>query len=121
MATEKDRNLVQFLLNGTNSGEVKWEATAVVDQYASIFKGKYTITVDRGELDRSAGYFYFLTLKDNLDKELLQLLSGEIPQIKELFHKAARASLNVDAAIDEIIGDSSIGGPPKVKDDDIPF
>jgi hypothetical protein len=119
MATEKDQALVQFLLRGTQGGRVKWEPTAVQEQYATSFKGKYTVTVDRGE-QRSGEPYFFLTLKDSDDRQLLELNDSQCRDVATLFFRAARASLNVDAAIDEIIGEDA-DAPPAIDDKDIPF
>ena len=99
MATNKDYELVRFLLSGTDSGSIKWEPTAEPEQYTTSFKGKYTVTVNKGEDE------YWLSLNDENDRQLLNTTNDEDPNVGLLYHRALRASLNVDAAIDEIIGD----------------
>jgi hypothetical protein len=122
MATEKDFALVRFLLASTKDGRIKWEPTAKENQYASSFKGKYTVTVDKGR-DRDGDDLYWLSLIDSDGRELLSLYDAEVGgQISNLFYGAARASLDVDKAIDEIIGGSTeAAGGTEITDDDIPF
>jgi hypothetical protein len=114
MPTRKDYDFLQFVINGTESGKVRWEPTAERDQYAASFKGKYTVIVDRGVIQSTGQPFYWMALKDTDDRELLKITEEESALIPDLFHKAARASLNVDAAIDEIMSE-------QITDEDIPF
>lgn len=45
MATDKDIALVNFLLSETEKGNVRWEATARLDEFTTSLRGKYNITV----------------------------------------------------------------------------
>lgn len=116
MATEKDIDLINFLLAETEKGNIRWEATARLEQFTTSLKGKYNVTIDR----RIAGTFgtptaspndspYSLRLTDAEDREFLALTEDDYARIKDLFDLARRRSLNVDAAIDEILGSSSSG------------
>lgn len=107
MATQKDFQLVQYLLERTNSRAVSWEATAENDQYVASFKGKYNVLVDKGT--RNNSNYYWLTLRDKDEREMLKLYDSDVDLIRPLYEQAERNSLNVDEAIDEIL------------DDDIPF
>ena len=117
MATERDHALIEFLFKGTQSGTVHWEATAVANQFATSFKGKYGVLIDRGFDEREERYW--VTLKDDTEaRELLRITDDESNLVRSLYHMAQRASLNVDEAIDEIL---SSGADTKLNDEDIPF
>lgn len=113
MATEKDLALIDFLVEKTDSGEIRWEPTADTDQFTTSFKGKYNVTVDKGAGGDQVSYW--VTLKDENGRELLVVYQWEHELIKNLFYLARRRSLNVDTAIDEIMGGS------RKDDEDIPF
>jgi hypothetical protein len=98
MATDKDGALIDFLVEGTDRGHVRWEPTAMQSEFTTSFKGKYNVTL--GEADE----FFWLKLVDADNRELLMLTSGAFPALRKLFGKVRRDSLDVDAAIDEIIG-----------------
>lgn len=100
MATEKDLALLDFLLKGTDSGEIRWEPTAADSEFTTSLKGKYNITVGRS---RRPDYSY-LKMVDADNRELLLITSEESVFVGQLFDMAKRQSLNVDAAIDEILG-----------------
>jgi hypothetical protein len=106
MATEKDREFVVYLLNKTRSYEVKWEATAQEMQYATYFKGKYVVFIDKSYVGGSIEPSYWMSMKDDqTGREMLRLRDSEVPFVDDLYELAERASLNVDAAIDEIMKD----------------
>lgn len=111
MATEKDIALVDFLLAETAKGDVKWEATAQLEQFTTSLKGKYNVTIDRpiNRLNPFTDPTCRLRLADAGDRELLVLTERDHSQISNLFDLARRTSLNVDAAIDEILGRASSG------------
>lgn len=112
MATEKDYALIEFLLKGTESGRIKWEPTAEPAQYATSLKGKYVVTVDATTPTRGPDT-YWVKLIDEQGREILRLDDEEAGgNIHALFQKVRRASMNVDAAIDDIL---------QITDEDIPF
>lgn len=108
MATEKDRNFVDFLVEATRSGKLKWEATADVNEFAAGVKGKYKAIV--AQRTRSSGFETYvdeqLTLRNVDDRELIDINSNEYRSVRDLYELARRNALNVDAALDEIMGDS---------------
>ena len=109
MATEKDIAFVDFLLAETEKGDIKWEATARLQQFTTSLKGKYNVTIDRPyNLDNPTDVAR-LKLTDIEDQELLVLTERDYARISDLFDLARRMSLNVDAAIDEILGSASSG------------
>jgi hypothetical protein len=109
MATEKDRAFVEFILEQTKAGKLKWEVTADESKFTVSFKGKYRVTVDRYYDEDHNTYRFWLTLFDASDRELLRVTAGDSPLVTELFFLAQRNSLNVDSAIDEIMGGHSDG------------
>lgn len=76
-------------------------------------KGKYNITLDRVTSHDEIGYW--ASLKNTEGRELLTVHHWVSKNIKPLFELARRRSLNVDAAIEEIMGDNASTDP------DIPF
>ena len=111
MATEKDNALVQFLINGTDNGKIRWEPTARQGQFTTSFKGTYNVTVQKGF---SAGEYEYLLRLSDAENEILQVSDNEIGDLVTLFKKAQRTAFSVDSAIDEIMGEGE-------KKDDIPF
>lgn len=116
MATEKDRNFVNFLMEQTHAGKVKWEPTASRDEYAAGVKGKYKVIIT--QMDLREGYDSVevekLILRDVDDRALIEITSREWNGVSDLYELARRNALNVDAALDEIMGDAT-------GDEDIPF
>ena len=106
MATDKDRALVEYLKGGTESGEVRWEPTAQSNEFSASLKGKYVVVIHRQGTD------CWLQLRDAEDRELLRLNLSDFydGRISWLFDQAQRSALNVDSAIDEILGGGGEGG-----------
>jgi hypothetical protein len=125
MPTEKDNQFVQFVVDNTKSGKLRWEITADPTKFVASFKGKYKVTIDRGETHDGEPY-HWMTLLDDAERELTQVYGRQNRLVAELFDLARRNSLNVDKAIDEIMGDGLGDDPAKspgspVTDEDIPF
>lgn len=102
MATSKDYEFIAYLLRMTRENQITWEPTAQEMQYAASFKGRYTVVIDKAFVARDARYW--LAMKDESGRELLHLKSDDVSDLGELYEMAERISLNVDAAIDEIMG-----------------
>ena len=97
MVSSKDILLVKFLAEETEAGRMKWEFTANEDQFVTAVKGKYKLMVMKlGN--------YFLRMLDKDDKVLLSISSNEYAPVEELFESVRRVALNVDEAIDDILG-----------------
>ncbi len=125
MPTERDNEFVQFLVNNTKAGKLRWEITADPTKFVAGFKGKYKVTIDRGSDDEDRPY-YWMTLLDDSERELMQVYGYHNALVVELFDLARRNSLNVDAAIDEIMEGGLDDDKPKsssgpITDEDIPF
>jgi len=114
MATEKDLAFVKFLTQQTKSDKVGWEPTAEDQQFTASFKGKYNVIVDKSLQDNED--FYWIELQDAEGKQLLVVNSDESEQIEVLFDLVQRKVLNVDEALDEIMGPEA-----EITDEDIPF
>jgi hypothetical protein len=100
MATEKDLAFIRFLVEGTKAQTIHWEPTAEPDQYLTSFKGKYSVTIDEA---RGA---YWLTMLSQDNIQMLEIKHHEAPaDLQELYLLAQREANNVDAAIDDIMGD----------------
>jgi hypothetical protein len=121
MATQKDLNFVAFVVQQTKEEKIQWESTADDEKFIVSLKGKYKVAIDRAYRDGEP--YDYLTLLDDSDRELLRVYDSETSMVAQLFELAKRNSLNVDAAIDEIMSDEPAkkdkGGP--TTDEDIPF
>ena len=106
MATEKDRNFIDFILEGTRSGKVKWEATAASNEFTTSIKGTYKIVVNQH--DEFSGYdkitVTYFSLRDVNDQELVGVPASVVTSVYELYELARRNALNVDAVLDDIMG-----------------
>ena|ERR1700722_4523046 len=119
--TEKDIQFVQFIYDQTQNGKLHWEATADPAKFVVSFKGKYKVTLDKNyDEDRGKTYFY-LTLLDDSERELLTIFDSKLAVVKDLFYLAEREALKVDTAIDEIMGGGPSGSGKPITDEDIPF
>lgn len=103
MPTEKDHALLQHLIDSTDTGSIKWETTAEDYQFRTGFKGKYDVTVDKSYMPNGDEYYWMILTDVEADRELVRISYAEANAVRELYLKAQRASLNVDAVIDEII------------------
>lgn len=97
MATQKDLELVNFLSNGTATGQIQWQATAESDQFVTALRGKYAVRIGK------VGSVSYLNMKDLEDRELLSVTSEDSYSVELLFDSVRRAALKVDDAIDEIL------------------
>jgi len=107
MATSKDYQLVNHLIQQTAERQIKWEPTATEMQFATTLKGKYVITVDK-TFSRVSQPSYWMTMTDSSGREMLRLTHSDMGQVSTLYDQIERVALNVDAAIDEIVGDGGI-------------
>jgi hypothetical protein len=117
--TSKDKELVDFIFNGTSNGTVRWEATALENQLLATLRGSHSVTITREPVNEPD----ILTLRNSSGQEILVLDASDDQRINSIYPRALRGAFNVDKAIDEIIGpDTEPGlsvGP--ITDEDIPF
>ncbi|PYT51583.1 MAG: hypothetical protein DMG43_13590 [Acidobacteria bacterium] len=97
MLTNKDTEFIQYLMESTREGKLRWEPTAVTNEFATSLKGKYKINV------RMLGPTRVITMADLDDRELLTVTSEDYAPVWDLFDAARRVALDVDSAIDEIL------------------
>lgn len=98
MITEKDSKLLDYLLENTAAGKIRWQPTASDDQFTASFKGKYNVVITSGRSD------YYLRMEDDAEREMLAISNEEDDRnrVHDIFQAARRIALDVDAAIDEI-------------------
>jgi hypothetical protein len=124
MPTEKDTEFLQFIVDNTKTGKLRWEITADPTKFVASFKGKYKVTIDQGEDDDGESYCW-MTLMNDSERELTKIYGRRHGLVVDLFDLARRNSLNVDSVIDEIMADGLDDDPPKsnspITDEDIPF
>lgn len=103
----KDSALLEFIIEGTRAGRIRWELTANLSTFTTSFKGKYSVLVFPKALrDPETGDLmdgFVLKLTDGNEQELLGVTSLEDVRIAQIHYLARRAALNVDTAIDEIM------------------
>lgn len=108
--TEKDGKFIEALVVATQAGRVKWEPTAVEDEYTTSFKGKFSVLTKKTPPD-----WYGVQVVDSGEREMLEYSGREDDLgyerwtlIRTLFDLSRRNALAVDEALDEFIKD--IGG-----------
>lgn len=106
---KKDEALVDFIVNGTENGTLRWEPTANDNEFLTTLRGVLSVTILR---PRGEGPDV-LTLRNSNGQAVLELTAWDDGRITGIFPKARRNAFDVDTMIDSIIN------PPK--DDDIPF
>jgi hypothetical protein len=109
MATKKDLEFVDYVFAQTKEGTISWEPTADEDKFVSSVKGKYKVTLARGFDREDEQYYFWLGLSDESGRELLKIYSLESPVLEIMFTLVRRDALNVDKALDEIMGGSGAG------------
>jgi hypothetical protein len=97
MLTNKDREFIQYLLQSTQDGKLRWESTATTNEFVTAIKGKYKVSV------RLLGGTHVIAMTDLDDRELLTVISDDYAPVSDLFDSARRVALDVDSAIDEIL------------------
>ena len=111
--TDKDREFVSKLVEGTKNGRVKWEPTAIENQFTVSFRGKFNVLVQRIEPSTFA-----FAMRDPNDREMFQTtidrdelsqrdyqVTLDYQSLSDLFFTAQRVAFSTDEAIDEILGD----------------
>ena len=97
MLTSKDTEFIQYLLQSTKEGKLRWESTASTNEFVTSIKGKYKI------MAKSLGSTRVITMSDLDDRELLTVTSDDYAPVWDLLDAARRVALDVDSAIDEIL------------------
>jgi len=109
--TNKDKLLVDFIIEGTKNGTLRWEPTASEDELLATLRGSHAITIRRFQdfPDR-------LKLRNSNGQEVLELDGNDDQRINTIYRLAQRNAFDVDKTIDEILGPDR-----PITDDDIPF
>jgi hypothetical protein len=100
MITEKDRALLQYLVDNTTNGTLRWEPTAERSEFTAPLRGKYLALVQRTNIDT-------LRLVNGEGEVMLTIDENDDKAVEHLWELARRNAFNTDKAIDEIIGGSS--------------
>jgi hypothetical protein len=131
MTTNKDVELVEFIVSSTKNGTVRWEAGAGNAFIASL-RGDHTVTIEHYESEPDILY-----LRNREGQVILQIDEGDLNSVGRLFELARRNAYDIDNVIDEIMGREPGQKPPNPKtppdrktppnprtplsDEDIPF
>ena len=109
----KALQLFQEVLTETKAGRIKWEPTASESEYFSVLPGGFTIAVrtwdERDDWGTESPQLA-LVLRSG-EQELLRV-TADVDGVgwrglTELFESARRRALNVDAAVDKLLGELS--------------
>ena len=113
MKDPKALELFREVLSKTKAGRIQWEPTANESEYFSVLPGGFTIAVltwdERDEWGNKSQQIA-LVLRSG-EQELLRV-TPEVDDVgwaglNELFEAARRRALNVDAAVDRLLGELS--------------
>lgn len=96
-----DAELVGKLMDASENGRVNWQKTAVTDQYAAAFGGKWTVTIDKSTVDNED--YYWLSINNAEGEEILKIFGSEDKRVERLFEVARRHALRVNEAIKDLI------------------
>jgi hypothetical protein len=122
MEDPKALQLFREVLNKTRSGRINWEASASEFGYFAVLPGGSLTLMKIGGLashglaglteslaDNLLGRDYVLTLSGEEDQDLLRVTSQvggvTLPEFNELFERAKRQALRVDAKVDRLLGE----------------
>jgi hypothetical protein len=114
MEDQKALQLFQEVLAKTKAGRIRWEPTASETQYASILPSGHALLVSMSHRENSYGdplsdAFVLVLRRRDIEQELLRVTSdvdgvGE-EGLSELYEFARRRALQVDATVDQVLGD----------------
>lgn len=120
--TNKDKALIDFIVDATAKGTMRWEPTASENEFLATLRGSHIVTITRNDQDPDV-----LTLRNANGQEILVLDGNDDNRINRIHRSAQRNAFDVDKTIDEIIGPAltpeskpeTTSGP--ITDEDIPF
>lgn len=103
---DKDEKFIDTLTAATADGRIRWEPTAVEDEYTASYKGKFSVLVKKKSPD-----WYGIRVVDPAEREMLEysgVEGGELPyrdwaNIRHLFDLARRNALAVENSLDDFI------------------
>jgi hypothetical protein len=106
--TDKERQLVQQLLEKTRAKAIPWEATARENEFVAPYKGHVTFTVSKYDDPDRYGDSFKLVMRDPGDREMLEIKCDFIPDaeaLSALYRAAHDSALKVEETIDAILDD----------------
>lgn len=103
--TDKERELVQQLLEKTRAKTIPWEATADENEFVAPFKGQATFTISRDPSE-----VFRLVMRNVENREMLEVdslsgLANDAQQLATLYRAAHDSALNVEETLDAILKD----------------
>ena len=116
MANDKLIRLARLIYEKTKNGEIKWEATAdegtfqaSLSNYSILIKRSPTVSMLAPTALLSTTYFYFILQICNEQGQVIEELTQSEAaaadfKIEELFELARRMAMDVEKALDELIG-----------------
>ncbi len=106
--SQKEEELVQQLLEKTESKVIPWEPTAKENQFVAPFRGNVTFTVLRYE-NEYGNAFHRLIMRDSEDREMFSLDTGENfvvrGNLEKLYKAAHDTALRVEETIEIVLDD----------------
>jgi len=114
--TEKERQLVQQLLEKTRVKAIPWEPTASDNEFVAPYKGHVTFTVSKHDDPSYYGDSFKLTMRDPGNREMLVIedrsglpaATGEEQTgalLATLYRAAHDSALKVEETLDAILDD----------------
>jgi hypothetical protein len=110
----KALKLFQEVLAKTKAGRIKWELTASETQYSSILPSGHTLLVSMSHRETKWGDplpdDFALVLRDRDAEQDLFRVTPDVDGVgeeglSELYEFARRRALQVDATVDQVLGD----------------
>lgn len=113
--TEKDRELLQVLLDASSSGRLAWQETAQKGEFTAGVEGRFYAVARRcvrpepGTAGWAADkllpkeYGTFFELRDLQDRLLLQISSSDSALVDGLYELARRSAFHVDDAVEDAL------------------
>jgi hypothetical protein len=123
--TKKDQDLVDYLVDSTEKGILRWESTAEPMRFTVGLRGQYSADI----IFNTSGPDY-IELRNADGDVILKVNENDYERVILLFSLARRSAYNVDNAIDEILGlkspekkasEEPKGSSAPITDEDIPF
>lgn len=101
-----DVQLVERITKATVDDTIKWDKTATVDQFTSIYAGKWTLLIDKSPNEENEDVSdYWLSLSNAKGDELLRVYDSRVPRLYDLYELARRQALKVNEAVADFIKD----------------
>jgi hypothetical protein len=93
---------LEYLVENTQNGKLRWEPTARALEFTTALRGKYSAVVQRDNQGTDR-----LRLENSDGEVMLSIHESQSDYVEALWELARRNAYSVDTAIDEILGGSS--------------